>query len=463
MIAEILYIAVLAVLAALIILILRQKGSSYFGSVQIVFNATFISFALIVSLDFVKNHLVKAQSPVFCIYSTKIGISAILLMAIATEYAALMFYRRKEDKNSWKMLFSKKLGLPLISISYKGYIAFVLIITWIFTPWQTKLVMDMWGEKVYTTVFEWWYIAFLSVVVVAFLAYPCTLLILSSRKYKEKEVARALKWFAVCMIGIAIGIIVFYGLLRSLGFEMVECDYLPSAFFFGIIAYFFKETTTLESLFEKMYAPTYAPRPTSLIKDKGAFSKALGLTHGQIAGKNILFEFDSISDYERVVEDFVDETLANSELITVFTSKGSAIYSALSNKGDVKFLILTQNISVPQANASKNEVLMPANNFSLLLDALDKTFKAYPEKKSSIVFDSLSSLVLLNGFEKTYSFLRYALEMVALENGTSLFLMDPVSHEAKIASTIRSLFNDQITYGKLGLQVVKMPKPALKT
>jgi len=88
--------------------------------------------------------------------------------------------------------------------------------------------------------------------------------------------------------------------------------------------------------------------------------------------------------------------------------------------------------------------------------------KAYPERNSNIVFDNLSSLILFIGFEKTYGFLRYALELLALENGTSLFLFDPRAHDVKVASAFRSLFSDQITYGKEGLRVVRTPEPALK-
>jgi hypothetical protein len=149
--------------------------------------------------------------------------------------------------------------------------------------------------------------------------------------------------------------------------------------------------------------------------------------------------------------------------VAVFTSKGSTIHSTLSNRSNVKFLILTQSVSSPQANSSENKILLPANNSSLLLDALNKALKAYPERNSSIVFDNLSSLVLFIGFEKTYGFLRYALELLALENGTSLFLFDPMAHDVKVASAFRSLFSDQITYGKEGLRVIKMPEPVLKT
>ena len=118
---------------------------------------------------------------------------------------------------------------------------------------------------------------------------------------------------------------------------------------------------------------------------------------------------------------------------------------------------------MPQADASKQNTLLPANNSSQLLDALNKVLKAYPEKNSRIVFDNLSSLIFFIGFEKTYSFLRYALEFLAIENGTSLFLFDPRAHDTKVTSASRSLFSYHIIYGKEGLRVVRTLEPSLKS
>jgi hypothetical protein len=281
--------------------------------------------------------------------------------------------------------------------------------------------------------------------------------------FKQTELASVLNWFGVSWVGIGLTLIIFHGLLPALNVQMIEISHLFNLAFFGIIAYAFRKTTVLESLFERLYTSTYPPRPTSLIENKEAFSKALGLTHEQVVGKNILLEFDPTSDYERVIEDFVDETLANTDPVAVFTSKGGTIHSALGNRSDIKFLFVTQRVSTPQADSSKNNILLPANNSSLLLDALNKVLKAYSERNSSIVFDNLSSLVLFIGFEKTYGFLRYALELLAIENGTSLFLFDPRAHDPKVTSAFRSLFSYHITYGKEGLWITRTSEPSLKS
>ncbi len=101
---------------------------------------------------------------------------------------------------------------------------------------------------------------------------------------------------------------------------------------------------------------------------------------------------------------------------------------------------------------------MPATNTPLLLDALEKMLKTSPNGKPNIVFDNLSSLVLLVGFEKTYNFVRYALDMLASNKSTALFLFSPDIHDQKVASSLRSLFINHVSYRKGTLQIAKLPQ-----
>jgi len=452
MIELILYTAFLFALAAMIVFILRQ-AVSYFKSVKALFAITFMSYWVVIFFSFIENYFVETES--IADSTTKIAISSALITAISAEHLALVLHQKERRGVSNTLYF--------VSALYKGYLILLLLLAWILNPWQIQQIQKPWGDLAYNPVYESWYLAAMAIAVVVFIGYPCVFFLRAGRRFKQTELASVLNWFGVGWIGIALTLIVFQGLMQVFDIEIIEVSHLFQIIFLGIIAYAFRKTTILENLFERLYTTTSAPRSTDLVKDRQVFSKALGLTHGQVVGKNILLEFDPTSNYEGVVEDFVDEDLANDESVAVFTSKGSAIYSALSNRGNVKFLILTQQVSTPQANASENKILLPANDSSLLLDALNKVLKAYPERNSNVVFDDLSSLILMIGFEKAYGFLRYALELLALENGTSLFLFDPRAHDIKVASGIRSLFSDQITYRKEELRVVRMSEPVLKT
>ena len=188
-----------------------------------------------------------------------------------------------------------------------------------------------------------------------------------------------------------------------------------------------------------------------------AFSKTLRLNHQQMAGRKILLEFDPESHYEKAIQDFVTEALANAEPTVTFTRRGSTIHSSLREQKAVKFFCLTQQVSVPK-EFSENEMLLPSNDTSLMLDVFDKTLKAHPQGVVNVVFDSLSDLVLSVGFEKTYRFMRYAVEMLASSRNTVLFLLNQNAHDPKVTSSLRGLFSDQISFGKEGIQTVKLSK-----
>jgi len=209
---------------------------------------------------------------------------------------------------------------------------------------------------------------------------------------------------------------------------------------------------SVESIVEKFFIPAVAP---SAPGQSHVFSKSLGLKHQQVVGKKILLEFDPSSTYEKLVQDFVNEAIANEEPMFVFTRIGSTIHSSLSENSAVRFFCLTQQTSVPK-EVSESEILLPTSDTSLMLNVFDKMLKTQSAGVINIVFDNLSDLVLSIGFEKTYSFMRYVAEMLAPSRITALFLVNEIAHEAKVVSSLRSLFSNQISFGKEGMQTTKL-------
>jgi len=205
----------------------------------------------------------------------------------------------------------------------------------------------------------------------------------------------------------------------------------------------------------------YPTAPTALTH-LHMFSKTLGLNHKQMAGRKVLLEFDPASHYEKAIQDFVAEALANTEQILIFTRRGSTIHSSLREHKAAKFFYLTQQFSIPK-EFSENEILLPSGDTPLMLSVLDKTLKAYPQSAINVVFDSLSDLALSIGFEKTYSFIRYTIEMLASPRNTVLFLLNETAHDPKVASGLRSLFSDQIFFGEKGLQTVRLSKVEVRS
>jgi len=197
-------------------------------------------------------------------------------------------------------------------------------------------------------------------------------------------------------------------------------------------------------------------RLIDLIERTDSFSKTLGLDHKQLVGRKVLFEFDPISSYEEVVRDFATEAVANVESTVVFTHRGSPIHSALSKESSLRFFLFTQQVSAPTMGTSETEMLLPADNSSLMLDTLEKLLNANAQGHVCLIFDSLSELIRSIGLMKTYKFVQYVLEMLYSERVTALFLLTSSAHDSKETYTLRGMFEDQLAYGEEGIRVVKL-------
>lgn len=174
-----------------------------------------------------------------------------------------------------------------------------------------------------------------------------------------------------------------------------------------------------------------------------AFSRTVGLSHSEIAGKKILLEYDPQSDYERVLRSLLAEAASNLERIVLFTRKDSQVYSLVKGELGVKIFILTSRVSYPRVE-SENQVLLPVYDTSLVLDSLNRTIEAYASSSLTIVFDSLSHYIFTLGPERSYSLARQALELMISDKITAVFLMNSGAHEPKTVSMVENLFDVEI-------------------
>jgi hypothetical protein len=210
-------------------------------------------------------------------------------------------------------------------------------------------------------------------------------------------------------------------------------------------------TEILKALGEGFMVPA---RFVDLLKDATLFSKSLGLDHEGLIGREILLEFDPASDYEKVVDRLAKESRANVEPLYVFTSSTSPIRRHLAEHPSIKFFLTSLSTSTPQST-SENTMLLPAKNTPLILDAISKVLETYADANVCVVFDVLSELLPTIGRDRTFTFLRHALDMLSSEKTTSLFLLNASAHDAEVVSHLRNFFSDQLAYDKNGLRVVK--------
>jgi len=191
-----------------------------------------------------------------------------------------------------------------------------------------------------------------------------------------------------------------------------------------------------------------------LIGDMNSFSGLIGLDHENFVGRRILFEFDPASNYEKSVDRLAKESMANVEPLFVFTSSTSPIRRYLAGQPSIRFFLTSISTSIPKS-ASENTVLLPAKNAPLILDAISKVLETYADANVCFVFDILSELLVSIGREKTFIFLRHALDMLSSEKTTCLFLLNTSAHQTEMVSSLRDLFSNQLTYDKNGLEIVK--------
>ena len=185
-----------------------------------------------------------------------------------------------------------------------------------------------------------------------------------------------------------------------------------------------------------------------------AFSRSIGLDHKRLIGRKVLLEFNPVSNYEKVVDTLAKESMANVEPIFVFTSTTSPIHKYLAKHSAIKFFLTSLSTSTPKST-SENKVLLPAKNTPLILDALSKVLETYADANICFVFDIISELLMTTTPERTFTFLRHALDMLSSKKTTSLFLLNTSAHETKVVSRLRNLFSNQLAYDKNGLEIMK--------
>lgn len=192
-----------------------------------------------------------------------------------------------------------------------------------------------------------------------------------------------------------------------------------------------------------------------LLEDTNAFSKLVGIPHKKIIGRKFLLEFNPASNYEKIIENFAKEAVANVYPIFIVTSLRSSLHTHLAKQSTARFFLLSTFVSTPQS-ASKTEMLLPATSPALILDSISKVLEENHNTNTFLVFDKISELINLVGFEKTYKSLIYVSEMLFQTKTTALFLLNTSAHELKVISQIRALFPNLLTYDKDGLKIAKI-------
>jgi hypothetical protein len=338
------------------------------------------------------------------------------------------------------------LGFILFTALTDGY----LIIT---TPYSIQHLQTLGGVITTSTAFQPFFLALSVGDLIFFFGYPSSLLILAAGGAKDKAVRNALVILPICWTGIGADLLIVNGFLITLGFDFTYLGYILAAVAFAVTASIFRRASLLSSFFE--------PVP-QVVPVTSPFSKRVATPGVSFEGTRSLLEVDPSSNYEDVVKDFSIEQIPHGALVFVFTSRGSPVFNSLYDRVGVRFYVMTSKVSYPKPTELQNEVLVPQNDQAVLLDLIDKTVVSTAEGKASVIFDSISDLILYLGFEGSYKFIKQANEILSLPKVSGLFLLTSGAHEDKILSLIRSLFPNHLLYDARGLKLTRGGRQAEK-
>jgi len=172
-------------------------------------------------------------------------------------------------------------------------------------------------------------------------------------------------------------------------------------------------------------------------EDLDRFSKTLKIQHGELRKTPVLLKFSLEKDFVASVEDYVREGLANGGELYIFTRNGSQISSRLKSYNTINYFYLTPSISTA-VKIGEKEKMVSTNDLSQILGAIMQIKNE--GRMASIVFDNLTDLIFLIGFDQAYKMVRHALDVGANSRIHFLFLINKETHGKDVLSAFESLF-----------------------
>ncbi|MGI0085102.1 MAG: hypothetical protein ACREBQ_08475, partial [Nitrososphaerales archaeon] len=393
--------------------------------------------------QFVSNSLLMTF---YTVGSTSLVLANAWLLAVA---AVGTYLRPKSPK--FRDIFSeiyKHVSHALLFTAFSAAVIFSGISLVVFEPYNIRAINNLWGISVLSTNFQYTYLVTLLTVLVFFLIYPTPMLILAARKVANRAIKRGLIILAACWAAIALDFLVFDGYVWSAGIDANDVMYLVFASIFSVTAVIFRNASTLAGFFEARQESTKVP-------ESHPFSGRIGMPTTFLAGRNFLLEIDPSTTYEETVKEFAMENISTKSIVFAFTTKGSPVYRALSDGTDVKFYMMSTDVSYPKPTGKPNEVLVPQNDVAVILHLINQTMGSTEGSGVALVFDNVSDLIMSSGFENSYKFLKQANQVLSEPRVTSIFLITKNAHDEREVLLVKSLFANHLSVDSTGLHVTR--------
>jgi hypothetical protein len=315
------------------------------------------------------------------------------------------------------------------------------------------------------------------IILAVFFAYPSVETFMAARQIRNRFVGRNIWALGISWIVIGTELFVFNGYLINQGIDLREIGYLVSAVAFFVSIVIFRRVSVLEEFFvakklsgvgssfssSNPFSSRIVTTPAAATA-KGKSAAAIiiddeeDLKISNLIGRSnaILLEVDPSMSYEELVRDFAIESSSNGYSVFAFTANGSPIHRIISSLSEVRMYVGSSDISYPKPTNQPNTILVPVYDAAIMLDIFDTiASNSSPEAKAAMIFDNLSDLVLITGFESSFKFLKKTIEILNDSNLAVVFLLISGTLESRTLNTIRSLFARHLAFDSSGLKITR--------
>ncbi len=193
----------------------------------------------------------------------------------------------------------------------------------------------------------------------------------------------------------------------------------------------------------------------NLSQSTDPFSALFSLSHQELHGSVILFEYNDNSDFEPVIDKFLTEGTSNAELCALFTTKSSKLYRAMKGRRMIKIIAASSLISAPD-QTPEGEMQIPDKELGLVAAIVSDFLDNSKNSGASFVFDSISDLIRGERWEQVYAGIRQLIDLLTVPNATALFLANVSTMEPRFIGALRGAFAVQLRMDDNGLRAVKV-------
>ncbi|HEV2389906.1 MAG TPA: hypothetical protein VGS04_04195 [Nitrososphaerales archaeon] len=428
--------------------IYRLKGQQIppYLDAKVLLLVTDVVFAFVVVMELVRN--LDPTELFMAFYGTTLPILIFTDAVLLTSFAYVVYTRPTETRFSDRVrAFLTKRAFPhgVAIIGLSIYVLFLDVYLVVSMPFSLASLRNLGGAATVGPVYTVGGLELSIPVVLLYLVYPTTMLLLAARRISDKGARRGI--VLITLGWLAVGPAIFLNaLFAAEGYDVAAIGFLIVSIAFIPHSTVFRGSSGLAGFFGPM---------SKTMPEAHPFTNRLGGGDVSLQGSSVLMQYEPTARFEEAVRDFVIEEISGGTPTYIFTSRGSPIHTILSSVPAPRFFLMTESVSYPKTGESPYEILIPRNDQAVTLDVLERAIKSDPTSSIALVFDSVSDLILYDGVERTYKFLKQVNELLGESGVTALFLMTSATIEERSRKLVMSVFQRHLQLDDSGMRVTR--------